>query len=414
MTKFFLVLAVATPVVLRAQEGRAPDPAHPGYTPHEWLDLRSAEFPAISPDGSMVVYRIINTDVDRKTNDSQLWISSVSTGVQRQLTTGPGHTWAAAWSPDGKAIAFLGSRDKGTQVYLVPSDGGEPQQITNASDGVDGFRWSPDGKRIAYTSGEAVPRPDSAGVAQRSKDFRVLGREGWYSASLWVVTVPTAGAVDQPIPSRLTKATDFAPDDAISWSPDGSRIAFTASDYTSPESFWTYDLYVVSLADQRVRKVVADRGPQFYPLFSPDGREIAFRTYVKAPGDDYHIYSIGYVATVPAEGGPTRVLTGEFDENVTPIAWAPEGIYFEARQGASSHLFRVTPATRAVERISQPNSSIKTSFSFSRDFRQVAFLGQDSARYQEVYAAALVGTARPNASPAWAISCAVGPSPRAS
>lgn len=366
----------------------------PGPTALEWMTLKQAEWPAISPDGGTVVYRIHAPDWERKDDDAHLFTVSTTTGERRQITSGQVQAWAAAWSPDGRMLGYLGNQGKGTQVYLVPARGGTPLQLTSAPNGIDSFRWSPDGTRIGFVAGEPVPRPDSANVSQ-SKDFRVLGREGYYSASLWVVPVPGAAALEAPASDRVTTATAFAVDDAFSWSPDGTRIAFSASDYTSNESFWTHDIYVVGLADKAVRKVVPDRGPQFFPLWSPDGREIGFKTFIKTPREDYHIYSIGYVAVIPAEGGTTRVLTADFDENLTPIAWGPDGIYFEARQRTYSHLFRVNPVTRAIQRVTEPATALKTTFSFSRDFRQVAFLGQDSARYQEVYTAPIDGTARP-------------------
>ena len=387
------LLAVALWSDLGAQGGPVAPP-RPGWTALEWMTLSIADWPAISPDGRTVAYRMQRPDWERKADDTQIWTVSTSTAERRRITSAQGPSWAAAWSPDGSRIAYLSSQDRGTQVYLVSLRGGEPLQLTSAPNGVDGFRWSPDGTRIAFVAGEPVPRPDSAGVAQ-SKDFRVVGREGYYSASLWIVPVPAPGARLAPAAERVTRAADFAVDDAFSWSPDSRSIALSASDFRSAEPFWTYDIYVVGVADKAVRSIVTDRGPQFFPLWSPDGREIAFKTFVRTPHDEYHVYSIGYVATVPAQGGPVRVLTGEFDENVTPIAWGPDGIYFEARQRAYSHLFRVRPATRTIERVSQPATALKTSFSFSRDFRQVAFLGQDSARFQEVYVSSIDGTERP-------------------
>jgi dipeptidyl aminopeptidase/acylaminoacyl peptidase len=380
-------------LIVAASVGQLDAQARPGSTASEWFTLANAEMPAISPDGGSVVYRINRANLERQAAEIQMWLVTIATGEQGQLG-GTENGWAMAWSPDGNRIAFLSSQKGGTQVYVTPARGGQPIQVTNAPNGVDSYRWSPDGTRIAYVSGEPVPRPDSANVSQ-SKDFRVLGREGYYSASLFVVALPTEGSSTPPQAERITKAADFAVDDAFSWSPDSKRIAFSASDYTSNESFWTHDIHVVSVADKAPRRIVATRGPQFFPLWSPDGREVGFKTFVLTDRDDYRLYSIGYVATVSAEGGPVRVLTGEFDENLTPLAWGPDGIYFFARVRAYSHLYRVIPATRVVERVTQPATAIKTSFSFSRDFKQVAFLGEDSAKYQEVYAAPTNGTARP-------------------
>jgi len=369
--------------------GQATPPSRPGWTPQDWYSLHTAEQPAISPDGRTVVYRVLESGISR----ARLWTASVATGERRPLTTNEGVISSPAWSPDGSRVAYLWSEKGGSQVYLVGAGDGAALQLTRAPNGVDGFKWAPDSRSIAFVSGEPVARPDSAGVSQ-TRVFRVMDRGNWYSAAIWVIPVPAPGDTMVQKSEQITDPSVFAADDALTWSPDSRRIAFSAQDFRDGTPFWTYDLYAVTVADKAVKKLVADKGPQFWPVWSPDGREIAFRTYVTAPHEDYYTYSAGYVAIVPAEGGPVRILTGEFDENPTPTAWGPDGIYFEGRLRNYSHLFRVSSTTGVITRISEPANGLKTTFTFSRDFRTVAFLGQDSARWQEVYTAPIEGTAR--------------------
>ena len=71
--------------------------------------------------------------------------------MPRQLTRG-GNNQRPRWSPDGKKLAFLSSRDGTTQIYAIAVEGGEPSRVTLLSTGADNELWSPDGKWIAFVS----------------------------------------------------------------------------------------------------------------------------------------------------------------------------------------------------------------------------------------------------------------------
>jgi len=91
------------------------------------------------------------------------------------------------------------------------------------------------------------------------------------------------------------------------------------------------------------------------------------------------------IAVVGAEGGTPQILTEAFDENPGLIGWGPEGIYFAAGQKTYAHLFRLNPATKAVEKLSVPDHMASSSFSFSQDYKQVAYRAALENQYAEVY-----------------------------
>ncbi len=107
--------------------------------------------PAISPDGAWVAYSVATPDMEANRNASNIWISPVGGGAAIQLTQS-GRDSAPAWSPDGKTIAFISSRDGNSQVYVLSMQGGESHAITHLSSGADMVKWSPDGATIAFTS----------------------------------------------------------------------------------------------------------------------------------------------------------------------------------------------------------------------------------------------------------------------
>ena len=119
----------------------------PRMTIDRLTDVAVPSQPALSPDGSRVVYVLRTQDAEADRAVDQLWTVPAAGGEPRRLTAGPSDT-APAWSPDGRWLAFL--RDG--QVHVLPADGGEPEQLTDLPLGAGEPVWSPDGARIALTA----------------------------------------------------------------------------------------------------------------------------------------------------------------------------------------------------------------------------------------------------------------------
>lgn len=347
-------------------------------TLREWMSLATPDVPRISPDGNRVAYMVVTPEWGRNDFERHVWIVSTADGKSRRLTSDSAFSWDPRWSPDGKSIAFRSSRGSGTQVYIVRLPDGVPVQLTKADNGVDDFRWAPNGQQIAFLSGQQV-KP----AAPEPKEFHVVGNDGVYSTALWVIDVPKEPT--GPVPAvRITDPNAFAADD-IAWSPDSRRIAFHGNAYDDPYSFWTYDIYVVDVATRATQRIVDTPGPQFWPLWSPDGTQIVYRTYVTAPGQEYYTHLQGILAVVRANGGTPRILTDQFDEQATPVAWTNDGIYFVGRQRTYEHLYRIDPATKVIRRLSEPVESQSFAFTFSADGRVVGFVRADATHYQEIF-----------------------------
>jgi Tol biopolymer transport system component len=108
------------------------------------IEMRSVSLPQISPDGRRVVYQQTRTNWETNAFETDLWLADAATGQSHLLTLAAKSGTAAAWSPDGRWIAFLpdrpapmpGSPADKKQVYVMPSDGGEAQQLTKVESGV--------------------------------------------------------------------------------------------------------------------------------------------------------------------------------------------------------------------------------------------------------------------------------------
>ena len=362
------------------------------------LEMHNVFSPRISPDGRHVVYEQTRTDWDANAFETDLWLADTATGESHRITIQRGSSNGVDWSPDGRWIAFLSSRpgqlkdspaDK-TQLYVMPLNGGEAQQLTRMENGVNAFQWAPDSKRIVI----AAEAPDTKAMKDRKDSFgeyHVLHAD-YQMAHLWLLDLPQTDAAGRTAPPAeprlLTQGENFTVND-FRFSPDGARIAFSAQRDPDLISGFSEGIYTVTLADGAVKKLVETPGPNSDPHWSPDGTQIAFQT---SNGSKYFYYADRRIAIVDSNGGSPRVLTLNFDEDPNLIEWGADGIYFEALQKTTSSLFLLDPKTGAAKQIEIPNSEINSQFTFSKDFKRMAYRGAGANQYREIYASDLPST----------------------
>jgi dipeptidyl aminopeptidase/acylaminoacyl peptidase len=378
MRKVILALAIAVSLTSLAAASTDQTP-----TIEQSLSFKSPQTPRISPDGRYVAYQVESANWEDNAFQTDIWIVAVATGQRYQLTHSKKSSNDPKWSPDGTRLAFASDREGKRQLYLISVSGGEAFQLTKVDTGINSYEWSPDGKHIAFTAADADSKPKKD-RDEKYGEFTVV--EGDYTmAHLWEIDPPAPGADKMPEPRRLTEGADFTVGN-FSWAPDSERIAFSATRDPDLGSGDTSDIYVIGTSDKVIKKVVNTKGPDLDPMWSPDGKQIAYQT-ANAQEDFYYLNAV--LAVVPAEGGTPTILTEKFDENPNLVAWSPDGIYFAASQRTYQHLFRVDPGTRSIVRVTGPDKFIASQVSFTADHKQIAFTSSDPKNYSEVYISAV-------------------------
>src|SRR5260370_35231343 len=107
--------------------------------------------------------------------------------------------------------------------------------------------------------------------------------------------------------------------------------------------------------------------------------------YETAGGSEHYSYTNVRLALVAAEDGTAQNVTEAIDEDPGLIGWGPDGIYFAAGQKTYAHLFRLNPSTKAVEKLSAPDHMASFSFSFSQDYKQVAYRAALENQYVDLH-----------------------------
>ncbi|WFR62696.1 S9 family peptidase [Paenibacillus amylolyticus] len=291
-----------------------------GITSEDLYQITWVNDPTPSPQGGQLVY------VSRKTNEardgycSHLRLLHLGSQKDRPFTSGE-KDHSPAWSPDGSQLAFQREVDGKSQVWIIPSDGGEAQQISHLKHGVSSFLWSPDGhtllvKSSVDTSGDnELQHTDSKNDEPKLPQEHVVDRIRMKSdaGGLWdgrrshLFALAPIDAEAIPVTTGHYDVGDYA------WSPDGSFIAWITqmpedgeehSDYTL-----TNHVYLAKADGSDVQQLTPD-GYTFSRLtFAPDGQSLA----LLASDRSYGNATLTKLYTLPISGGEPVCLSTDWD-----------------------------------------------------------------------------------------------------
>jgi dipeptidyl aminopeptidase/acylaminoacyl peptidase len=319
----------------------------------------------ISPNGEQIAFVLTTTDPRANTRESHIWLMNAYGTNQRQLTRGSAGESAPRWTPDGKSILFLSSRNEETQVWRLPLEGGEAHPVTSVPTEVSGFTLSPDGRQVLIVTRVfpdcAADSCNRARLADQSKNpnsprlfdhllFRHWNR--WDDGRANRMVLQTIGEENRrELPTGPSNAptvllgggTDYT------FSPDGSEICFAMCTDSMPAMRVDNNLFTISTAGIPPAKMTDMSGLESDPLYSPDGRFISFLSAAR-PG--YESDQRDIVLYDRAVKSFTNLTQG-FDRSVGEYVWAPNGeeIYFLAIDHGFDMIWRLEVESHTIERL---------------------------------------------------------------
>lgn len=295
--------------------------------------------PQRSPDGAWVAYTVTTIDVEKDKRNTDIWMAKWDGTGQQQLTSSPDNESSPRWSPDGKYLAFLSSRGseeekkQGAQLWLLPRQGGEAQKVSDVKGGLSDIQWAPDSTRLAFIQSDVNPADEPEkmeGWKRKTAPPIVIDRyhfkedrEGYLGRFYGHIAV-----FDLATKTATAITTGQVDDQSPAWSPDGTRIAFLSKraapdpDRTANADLWVVDAKAGATPRQMTNTPEGESGR---PTWSPDGSRVAV---LVGDTDTNYAYDLNKLAVVAANApGPTapRYLSPGLDRAVFSPSWSKDG-----------------------------------------------------------------------------------------
>ena len=343
------------------------------WTPDSMIDQPVVGSPAISPDGSIVAYTVRETKMegDESSFLTHIWVVTEDGRVNRQFTRGDESATNPAFSPDGRKISFISSRDGSRQVYKMYVDGGEASKITSAENGVNSYSWSPDGSHIAYTMTDPQTEEEQQRERER-RDITILDTDFKFSR-IYV----------QPVDSD--SSTSIYGDDlhttSFDWSPDGSQIVFAHQPTPKIDDRYNMNISLVPADSGAVESLVYREGTDGNPRFTPDGESVVFTSH----GGELEAVGIQDLFVVSLHTGDIEALPHTYDRNATITGFDSDGnLLIREWRNTASVLYRMSLNGDRPELIT-PEDGLYTQFAVNRDGNRVVYTYENPDTPREVY-----------------------------
>ena len=377
MRKLTLLIAFVLAVPIAGQEQRA-------MTTDDGLDMVRVGDAMISPDGSWVLFSKSELNWEENERETTWWRVSAEGGEPyRYIGDDGGGNFQ--FSPDGSRLAFIRSVDDESQLFLLPTTGGEAVQLTEHETSISSYAWSEDGSKIIFVAPE--PRADEEEKAREAGYDAIFVDEGpngqqsgnWNN--LWLIEVESG------VERRLTDNDHRI--GSFSVAPSGDRILFTSRTENRRNQQNRSEIQLLEVATGTMLQLTDNSAPEGRLSWAPDGSSFAYT----ARTDGEWELLLDKIWVMDLDGGSRRIVSGAFDGNIGNFVWAPDAsaILFSGLHGTNNNLYRINLGSDSVEQITSSVGSLAPS-SFSRDRAKMAYVFQDFDTPADIWVGLTDGT----------------------
>lgn len=337
-----------------------------------WAMKRLGSFD-VSPDGKTIAYDQTTYSFETNKGNTDIYLIDADGNNLRPFKNSEVNESSPKFSPDGK-LSF----QRGGQLWIADTDGINEKQLTDLYTGASGIAWANDGSKFLFTSSVWTECETQECNKQKDEERSNRGYEaeifddllfrhwndwrGPKRSHLFLMDLQkneyfdlTLG-IDTDIPTlALGSSQDYAV------SPDGKEAAFVMNATGKQAINTNNDVFIVSLENLQkgeapeIKKISVSEGNDNQPVYSPDGKYIAFRSMARAGFEADKQTLVLY----DRKTGKLNDISEHIDLSIGKIVWADDSksVYFDSANKVYNSVYRIDIESKELELIYEPHSN---------------------------------------------------------
>ena len=383
--KKMMIIMMLIAIGASAQDGlvKLADKDRHAFAPEDLLSLKRLSDMQLSPNNEFLLFSMKTPDLKTNKSMNDLYVVNLKTKELTQITDTEESESNGRWSNDGKKIYYISNKMGSSQIYEMDYSTKSSKAISAVATGVSNMSISPDSKYISCTTEvdmlksleDKYPNYTSFN-AKKYSQLPVRHWDTWEDDKVSQVNyMPIEGG--RPIDIMEGDTNDspvlpFGGGEQIAWAPDGSEIAYTSKKVDNPARSTNSDIYIYDLRTKTTKNITEGMvGYDKDPLYSPDGRWIAFHSQKRAGFEADKIRLMLYDRNT----GQIKEMLAELDQWVEGFVWSPDSrtIFFNSGKKGRVHIYSLDIATNKETQITDSRTNDDQGLAITSDGKTLVF-----------------------------------------
>ncbi|MFP8487769.1 S9 family peptidase [Gracilimonas sp. Q87] len=368
---FFLLLIIGLPAVAQKRV----------MTTDDYLNMINLRSPIISPAGDFVIFgkSTLNWD-DNKYETKYYHISSAGEDEYQYLGKEGGSD--LKFSPDGKYLSLKRSVDGTSQIFLLPTAGGEAVQLTEHKSSVGSYEWSADSKNIYFKSDVPKSKEEEkeykAGYDHYFVDEAPHGQQEGKWSHVWKFEVDTKEE------TQITHDEHIVGDFEVS--PDQTKLLYTARFENRRNQGNKSEIFLLAVGDSVSVQLTDNNAPENSLTWLPDNEQFIY----SAADDEEHELRQDKLWKMNSSNKQYEMISQRFNGDLRGYHLSPDGerLYFSGTVKTNTNLFSLNIETGEVTQHTDMSGTLRVA-DLDKDRSTVLFTKEDVVTPTDLYVADL-------------------------